>query len=296
MANMFKSILIPLDGTDNSELVLPYAEDIAVATGADMIVISVTTSIPYSNEHLYRSYIEFTAEKLRRSLKELGAEGKVRVSGDVVPGVPEVEILRYANEKNVSLIAMAGGGRTEESPWPLGGTTTKIAHTTNKPLLVVRKRVSESVVEQGRLIKRILVPLDGSEMGEGAIPYAQALAQAAGAELVLFHVLPLLVLGPGAVGPSHEEEEARRKSAVAYLDKTARTVIGKGPKTSSVVVSGHAAEEIINYAWANHINIIAMSSHGYSGIARWALGSVTDKVLYAGDTAVLTVPASKEEG
>jgi len=60
-----------------------------------------------------------------------------------------------------------------------------------------------------------------------------------------------------------------------------------------VVRSGAAADQILEYAEANGIDLIAMSTHGRSGIGRWVFGSVTDKVLHAGDTAVLTVRATK---
>jgi nucleotide-binding universal stress UspA family protein len=90
-----------------------------------------------------------------------------------------------------------------------------------------------------------------------------------------------------------EAEEYMRESAMNYLDSLRKTFQEKGLTTLSVVRSGSPADQILEYAEANRIDLIAMSTHGRSGIGRWVLGSVTDKVLHAGDTAVLTVRASK---
>ena len=144
------------------------------------------------------------------------------------------------------------------------------------------------------------MPLDGSKLGEVAIPYAEALAQALGSQLVLFQTFLTPTLG-GAYEYRRtmsridfkEEEEQLRASALNYLDSLGKTFQEKGLTTSSAVRVGSAADQILEYAEANGIDLIAMSTHGRSGIGRWVLGSVTDKVLHAGDTAVLTVRATK---
>lgn len=144
------------------------------------------------------------------------------------------------------------------------------------------------------------MPLDGSKLGEVAIPYAEALAQVLGAELILFQAFTPPTLEEGAYRYSSipkttlkEAEEQMRASAMAYLDSVGKTFQEKRLSTSSVVRLGSAPEQILEYAKANAIDLIAMSTHGRSGIGRWVMGSVTDKVLHAGDTAVLTVRATK---
>jgi nucleotide-binding universal stress UspA family protein len=106
----------------------------------------------------------------------------------------------------------------------------------------------------------------------------------------------VLVAAEGATMSSalyEEEEKHRRASAMAYLESVAKDVREKGLSASSAVGSGAPADQIIDYAEANAIDLIAMSTHGRSGITRWVFGSVTDKVLHAGNTVVLTVRASK---
>jgi len=120
-----------------------------------------------------------------------------------------------------------------------------------------------------------------------------------GSELILFQTFTPPALEGAYRYPSispttlKEAEEHTRESAMDYLDSLGKAFQEKGLTTSSVVRTGSAADKILEYAEANRIDLIAMSTHGRSGIGRWVLGSVTDKVLHAGDTAVLTVRATK---
>jgi nucleotide-binding universal stress UspA family protein len=167
-------------------------------------------------------------------------------------------------------------------------------------MLLIRTPADNASLQQRSLVKRILVPLDGSKVGETAIPYAEALAQVVVAELVLFQALeplnPFVAAGEVSMSPAmiKEEEERRKTSAMAYLDSVEKVFQEKGLSTSSAIALGSPAEQIIDYAEANAIDLIAMSTHGRSGMGRWVFGSVTDKVLHAGDTPLLTIRATKE--
>jgi len=88
-------------------------------------------------------------------------------------------------------------------------------------------------------------------------------------------------------------DEKRRTAAEDYLNSVRKTLNRKRLKVSSTVVQGSPPDQTIDYAKANAIDLIAMSSHGRTGIGRWVFGSVTDKVLHAGDTPVLVVRATK---
>ncbi|MEE8413790.1 MAG: universal stress protein, partial [Dehalococcoidales bacterium] len=89
------------------------------------------------------------------------------------------------------------------------------------------------------------------------------------------------------------EIEEMKKAADQYLKKTAEVLRKEGATTKTRVEVGHPAEEIIRAADEIHANIIAMSSHGRSGLSRWAFGSVTDRVLRGGSQPVLVVKAPK---
>ena len=143
------------------------------------------------------------------------------------------------------------------------------------------------------------MPLDGSRMGETAIPHAEELAKAFGAELVLFQAFLTSAFGAAyeyrsMSSPEFEEQKERiRASAMTYLSRLERAFQKKGLIASSVVGEGHAADQILQFAEGDRIDLIAMSTHGRSDIGRWVFGSVTDKILHAGNTAVLTVRATK---
>jgi len=295
---MYERILVPLDGSDSAEMALPYAEEIAAKTGAELLLVSVSEPTLDAKAHLYESYLERIEGQVLPELESRGARGEAMVRSEVLVGSPASEIVGYADERDVSLTIMASGGRSRKGPWRLGTVAAKVLRATNRPALLVRAPVDEMARKQHRLVKRILVPLDGSDVGEAALPWAVELAYGLGAELILYqvvkHVMILATEGAAMSSEMYEEEEKfRRATAVAYLEEIGKPALEKGLNISHALGSGPPADQIIDYAEANEIDLIAMSTHGRSGISRWVFGSVTDKVLHAGNTAVLTVRAGK---
>lgn len=291
---MYENILVPLDGSKAAEMVIPYAEEIAARLDSQMILTSVYEASAANTEQLYHVYLERVAEQVQQQLKDWKPKQEKQVQSKVFIGKPADEILRYADDNDVALIALTSFGASGRSHWFLGNNVAKILQATSKPLLLIRAPASEAALKQKRLFKRILVPLDGSELGATALPYAELLGQALGAELVLFQVLePMrLPLSDSEVTVPYSEsapEESKRADSSAYLNSVANRFKKWGLKVSSIVVSGSPANQIIDYAKANSIDLIAMSSHGRTGIGRWVYGSVTDKVLHAGDTPVLVI-------
>ena len=152
--------------------------------------------------------------------------------------------------------------------------------------------------------EKILVPLDGSKVGESALPYVEDLVSKmlpdSKVEITLIQVVSSLthyVVGgetSAIVAYTEEEINQMKKQAAAYLEKAGQTLKGKGVKTAIQVVAGDAADEIIKAADEMNADIIAMSTHGRSGLSRWAFGSVTDKVLRGGHHPVLVVRAPKD--
>ena len=153
------------------------------------------------------------------------------------------------------------------------------------------------------MYERILVPLDGSKIGEAALPPVEKLvsklAPKVKTEVTLLQVLPSMThyVAAGDAGveiPYRKEEMALiEKRAKSYLNKTAEEFKSKGIAVKTKVTNGSPAEEIINTAEEIKADLVAMSTHGRHGLSRWAFGSVTDKVLKAGNFPVLVVRASK---
>ena len=152
------------------------------------------------------------------------------------------------------------------------------------------------------MYERILVPLDGSKVGEAALPYVEELVlklvPTQKVEVTLLQVITTLahyvVAGEASARVPYTEKELNiiKRQAITYLKKSAEGLKSKGATVKcSVAISSDAANEILKVADKTKVSLIAMSTHGRSGLSRWAFGSVTDKVLRAGLVPILTVRA-----
>ena len=154
------------------------------------------------------------------------------------------------------------------------------------------------------MYQRILVPLDGSKVGEAALPYIEDLVSKLRkdikVEVTLFQVVSSLthyvVAGEASVPVPYTDKEMEelKKRALDYLEKTGEALRSKGATVKTKVSTGNAAEEIIQATEEIKADLIAMSTHGRSGISRWTFGSITNRVLRAGVVPILTVKAPKE--
>ena len=151
------------------------------------------------------------------------------------------------------------------------------------------------------MFSKVLVPLDGSKVGEAAIPVIEQLINklAAGTkvEVILIGVVTLLrhwvVVGEASAPVSYTEEELNviKQKVEDYLVKTGESLKKKGVTVRTIVSTGNAVDEIIKAADDTGADLIAMSTHGRSGLRRLAFGSITDKVLQHSSVPVLTVRA-----
>ncbi len=143
------------------------------------------------------------------------------------------------------------------------------------------------------MYKRILIPLDGSPLAEQALPHAIAHAEHFRAELILLRVLIPLSRGHGPSEPSlRRAEEATAIIATEYLERIAAGIQDSIP-TQVTIIQGHPHLEITKYAEAEQVDLIVMSARGQSGISRWLLGSVSDRVVRGANVPVLLVRARK---
>lgn len=299
---MFDRIMVPLDGSSASEIALPYAEEIASRLAKEIILVSVCEVAAAGADQLYRTYLKSIEERVLRELEHFECRESPKVRSEILIGSPAPEILRFADENDVSLITMASHGRSGGTPWLLGNVAAKVLRAAKKPVLLIKVAAEATTLLQRRLIRKVLLPLDGSKLGEQAVPYAEKLIQGVGAQTVLIQALEPLkeIKGEGYRGyPVLSEtelravNERRKKFAEDYLEGMVKTFKEKGLPASCLVVRGSPAEQILDYAQKNGVDVIAMSTHGRSGMGRWVFGSVTDKILHAGDTAVLMVRASE---
>ena len=139
------------------------------------------------------------------------------------------------------------------------------------------------------MYEKIVVPLDGSKVGEAALPYVEdivsKLSPEVKTEIVLLQVVAPTTI-PTTSGRTHsgipyteQQLEETEKKAMEYLNQTGKALKSKGVTVTAKVAVGDASEHIVKVAEEIDANLIAMSTHGRSGFSRWAFGSVTDKVL-----------------
>lgn len=144
--------------------------------------------------------------------------------------------------------------------------------------------------------KRILVPLDGSQLGEAAVPFVEELASIAHAEVILLQIVRLqydLALVDAHASDldkiSSEYVTHATGAAQEYLDSIKERLVRKGVAVQTVVEVGSPAEKVVACAREKNVDLIALSTHGHPGIGQRALGSVTYKVLHYADRPVFLV-------
>ncbi len=146
--------------------------------------------------------------------------------------------------------------------------------------------------------QRILVPLDGSALASEALPHAQALATSNDAELILLRVAPDAAALGEVLEQSRnfvhieEREQAFVDEATRWIEALAEELRLQHFRVRTAVTTGPPAAQIIDYAQGNGVDLIVMSTHGRTGIARWVYGSVADKVLRAAPCPVYLVQSS----
>jgi nucleotide-binding universal stress UspA family protein len=293
-------ILVPLDGSALAERALPCATALARALPAELVLFQAVSLPSYLKAVLTRG--ESTADVLLAQLVVEAQDYLTRLSGQLqetgviahatVRQGPAAEgIVDYAEQTHIQQIVMATHGHGGISRWVHGSVTERVLQSASMPVLLVR--VAEKR-EKPMMCRRILVPLDGSSRAEQVFPTVTSIAQALDARTILFRVLIA-----SATGPLLEELylqtqgllETAEQEADSYLKRVAGRLQEQGVQVSTAIREGAVADTIVKYAETNHIDLIAMCTHGRTGLARWSLGSVADRVLRAGRIPILLVRA-----
>jgi nucleotide-binding universal stress UspA family protein len=191
---------------------------------------------------------------------------------------------------------MATHGYSGLRRWTLGSVADKVLYAATIPVFLVRAITQPPA--SARSWKRILVPLDGSALAEQALPLAITLARRTQAELMLLQVaVPLVDYVPGlspfsrSIPTSIAFPDLLREQAQQQLATTINRFATRDVAMAPVVLFGYPAEMIVAAAIERQADLIVMATHGESGLRRWALGSVADKVLHASTVPLLLVRA-----
>jgi nucleotide-binding universal stress UspA family protein len=280
-------ILIPLDGSRLAAAVVPVAEALARDHEAEILLLRALTARRSPDEEAEvqaeaEAYLAGVAEELRR-------RGLPAVEWRVWYNDPAQAIVDAATSNQVDLVTMATHGRSGLGRLFLGSVAESVVRRAPVPVLLVRGAPS---AERGA-IGRILVPLDGSEASEAVLAVVAGLAGPFDFTIDLLHVIePLTPAALAEVGSQADELLRRRYAeAEAHLAGLAERLEGRGLRVRWTARLGIAAEKIQEYADEEKVGLIAMTTHGRSGLGRLFLGSVAERVLRTSRVPVLLLKA-----
>jgi nucleotide-binding universal stress UspA family protein len=304
---MASQILVPLDGSPLAEQALSCAAMLGQGLPAELVLFRAVSVAADDREVLAKAGVETEA-----LLAQLETEAKDYLVGlakqlvnqglstsHVVERGPAAEaILDYSAQMDILQIVMATHGYSGIKRWTHGSVAERVVQATSVPVLLVRAQEKDAATgwQKPTQCRRILVPLDGSGMAEQVLPTATSVARALDAELCLFQV-PIVHAYGWLTGewflPVQGVLATAEQDADAYLSHVAGRLREQNLRVATATMIGSVAASIVEYAEANQVDLIAMCTHGRTGLARWTLGSVADHVLRAGSTPILLVRARR---
>jgi nucleotide-binding universal stress UspA family protein len=302
---VYRRLLVPLDGSRTAGAVLPYVRTLARTLELPVELLGVVDigALATQVSHAGTRYLEtIIAGSLRSSVEYLKGIAKTfpgrEVKYTVEKGKAEEMIIEKA-DSDATLTAMATHGRSGFNRLLLGSVAEKVLRGSTNPLLLIRPseaaHLLHRVNERGEAILRsIIVPLDGSELAESVLPAAVELAKTLELEILLLRAYPRFNTYAGADDYNAVNYEvirgALRDEAQSYLESKVGELKLKGvEKVSFAIPEGSGAGEIVALGRRTPDNLIAMCTHGRSGLKRWVLGSVTEKVVRLSRDPVLIV-------
>ncbi len=309
---MFKSIVVPLDGTDIGESALEAALGLARRHKASLRLVRVyipaagtfgERGVTY-DEVVDRLLMERAQTYLGNIVKRATAAVDVPVTARLLEGPIAEAIDQHVQSIGADLMVMTTRGRGAMARFWLGSVADALARRSEIPILFVHPREQTPQVGHGGEFKHVLIPLDGSELAEQAIDCALGVADGEKTQVTLLRaiptILPLTTLAAssdfGVVPESVyramlESQEQHKVNAQAYLTQMAESLKGRVKNVQTrLIANDKPADAILDEAKANEVDLIAMTSRGQGGIKRLVLGSVADKVLRGSEIPVLLCP------
>jgi nucleotide-binding universal stress UspA family protein len=304
---MFHKILVPLDGSPLAEEALTTAMAVAKANQAEVLLLRsiqpVYTMMPVVAGEYEWIWPEYAREDSRREIRDYLNGVKARFECVECPfqiialeGDPASDIVDTAEEEQVDLIVMSTHGQTGVRRAVFGSVTERVLHSVACPVLVTRSEEP---------IRRILITLDGSDLAERAVEPALEVARAFDASIILLRINEILPVNPlqaASTGWDWEVTEPKqrlmgelRQAAEGYLREIVLRHHLSPAEVQTIVLDGSPVDRIQEFARLYGIDLIAMSTHGRTGLRRWLYGSVTVKVMRASECSMLIIRPPEEE-
>ncbi len=290
---MYRSLMVPLDGSPFAEHALPFAASIARRTGAALQIVQAHVPVAslYSGSELVAdltldstirenetAYLDGVAKRLTEAVP-------VRVSRTLVDGMVADALHEQALAAAADLVVMATHGRGPFSRFWLGSVADALVRRLPMPILLVRPRDETPNLAAEIPVRRVLIPLDGSDLAEQILRPATELGSLTQAEYTLLRVVEPFLPPPHQLpGPLFDQ---LAREAQTYLDGVAGRLREQSLRVETrVVINRFAAAAILEEARVHTADLIALGTHGRGGLARLLLGSVADKVIRGAVTPV----------
>jgi nucleotide-binding universal stress UspA family protein len=277
-------ILVPLDDSPEARVALPYAAALATP-GTEIVLLTVVPTA--TDADAARAGLETAAQHLRVAGQTVRTE--------VATGDPARRIVDMAADLGAELIVMASHGRGALGRLIYGSVADQVGRESPVPVMVVRARQ----LEPGPIgITRLVVPLDGSSRAEAALPVATSISRRLGTPISLVRVVDPADLMPPAIGVGEaipfviydEAEKELELKARHYLDTVAQKLREQGLPVATSMLMGSPASSIEEMTHLG--DVVVLSSHERTGVMRWLLGSVAEKLSREDESPVILVPAA----
>lgn len=276
-------VLVPLDGSALSAAILSHARCLALPGKLELHLLSVLPA-DFPSEGDRRRREEQTRDELAAQVEALGRAGVI-ARASLVQGDPAAEILATIDGRRIDLVAMATHGAGGSDRWLRGSVAERVLRHSPAPVYLANPK-SLLPLRERLPLGRVLVPLDGSEQAEAVLPLAALFARAAAAEMVLLHVDD-----PERAAPHPDPEEAllaAHARAGALMRHHREPLLQAGvPAVTLAAALGNPADAILAAVRDTASDLVAMTTHGRTGLARWQFGSVAENVLRHGQSPVL---------
>ena len=303
---MYNRILIPLDGSDVAECVLPHAAALAEANPkAEITFLYVVQPLdtPMTNQE-FKNRIEkegkaAAAEYLTRV--DHNQSYHDRAQSRVVFEKPAEGILEYAEKNKADLIVMASHGLSGVGKWIRGSVADKVLHQAHIPVLRIRAGAGAPPIYRKGEKMTVLVPMDGSDLAEKVLVHVRKVADHFGPQnldIVLIRVCELFSYPHLQYPPRmaltwdeylNYEKKRARSICTTYLSGIKSRLKKEGLAVRTTVPVGSPIETLTKYINRNHIDLIILSTHGRTGLSEFALGSVANKVMKNNATPTMLV-------
>jgi nucleotide-binding universal stress UspA family protein len=287
-------LVVPLDGSALAEQAVTYAQVLATGT-TEVVLLSVL--LPAEPIRGLFGNIKVSAEGVLRRLKEdVTAEleavaarlrqdsPNVTATVSVTVGDPAEEIMREATERHAELIVMASHGRGAVGRLAFGSVADRVARTSDTPVMIIRPQ--DARPELGSVsIRRLLVPLDGSDLAAQALPFAESVGKLLEMPVHLIAAIDIsqltsFSLAAGGLFSDELYNEllgSLRHDMEQKLEQQAASLRQNGVSVEWEIVDGQAVPVIENATRDG--DVVVMTSHGRGGIGRWVIGSVAEKLV-----------------